>query len=262
MHPILISQWGVTLYSFGLLVGLGFAVGLGWTLWRAKQSQSEHPQQTPEHYMNLLMVVMIASLIGARLLYAIYYPSLFWADPVGVLFARGGLVWYGGVAGGLIAIGLMTWLQRQSFWLTTATIAPAAMAGLALGRLGCFLAGCCYGAMCHLPWAVQYPENHPTHGMLVHPAPLYESFGAVLIAVILSRFPLTFRNRWLISGVFLIGYGLLRFGLEFLRGDRLLWWPEANLSASQLMSLAAGLMGVALLVWHQRQLSSRNLVTG
>jgi phosphatidylglycerol---prolipoprotein diacylglyceryl transferase len=242
-------MWGVTLYSFGLCIGLGIAVGV--LLLRSRCQPTLETSGIPfETAIKAVMLVLVSGFIGARLLHAVYYPALFWANPLQFL-ATGGLVWYGGFFAGLLSLIGFALKQRFPVLLFTDLMAPSVALTLAFGRIGCLLAGCCYGSPCALPWAIQYPLTHATGGLLVHPTPLYESLGAlVLIGVMffgerfhLLKKPLRIGSGWATS-VFLLGYGLLRFFIEGLRGDALL---VGSLSASQWMSLGCALAGIVLL---------------
>lgn len=249
MFPIVGHWWGWTLYSFGLLVSLGVLCGLGWAAWRCRQRDLP-----PLTVLEATAWSLVLAFLLAKVTYWVFFPQMFWADPWGSIIASGGLVWYGGLLG---ALGSLPWLIRSQnlpLWLTLDTLAPPTLLGLAIGRIGCLMAGCCYGAMSRVPWAVHYPHNHPTAGMTVHPSPVYESVGAIVLAALLltaEKHP-TYRPGWLTGGL-LVGYGLLRFVLEYYRGDRLVWLTHWNLSASQVVSLVIVALGVGLFIWLSKR---------
>ena len=123
----------------------------------------------------------------------------------------GGLVFYGGLFGGFFFSVLYSHQKKTNFSHFNFTI-PILVFGHALGRIGCFLAGCCYGSFCELPWAVNI------QGYLRHPVQLYESFFLFILGyILLKRF---LRNKPLII-FYLCSYSLLRFCLEFFRGDEI-----------------------------------------
>lgn len=244
---------------------LGIGVGLLWLAHRLRQRG-----WPVEPTVATVLGLVLAGLVGARLTYFLFFPTLFWANPVQAMLANGGLVWYGGVATvlGLLVV-VRSWLPMPALSLLDA-LAPPAGVGLALGRLGCLLAGCCYGGPCptEWAWAVHYPLTHPMGGVAVHPVPLYESAGALLLSAGLLEWerraskPTTSKptkgtnakhfgpavQPGQVAGAFLLGYSLLRFGLEYWRADRLVWLESLDLSASQVISLAAAVLGAVLLL--------------
>jgi phosphatidylglycerol:prolipoprotein diacylglycerol transferase len=173
-------------------------------------------------------------------------------------FWAGGLTYYGG----LIAATAYAWvfLKREKFpFFKAADMSGFAIAlGLAWGRMGCFLAGCCFGRVCEKPWAAVFPKYSPawdlhlkehritaaaTHPLPVHPTQLYESIGSLLIAV-LAYTVVVPRKRYdgMVFQFFIVAYGVLRFSLEFLREDDR--GGVLGVSTSQWISL--GLVAAAL----------------
>jgi phosphatidylglycerol---prolipoprotein diacylglyceryl transferase len=183
---------------------------------------------------------------------------VFFNDPLGSLLSQGGLVWYGGVIGVLLASLIFARVKKMTMGHFGDIVAPAAALGLAIGRVGCLLAGCCYGAVCDLPWAIQYPHTHETHGLPVHPVPLYETGLMLLVTFWLLKMDKTKPFEGFTLWWFFILASLVRFGLEYLRGDRLVWsleWAQGlNLSASQVVSIGGMVLGAAMLLW----LSAKN----
>lgn len=249
MHPVLFQGFGLTLYSFGLLVALGVASGIYWLLSRCAARGED---ATP--YMQVTFIALLGAFIGARLLFLIYFPELWQTQGLAAVFASGGLVWYGGVAGALLGATLALWkIKPITFWQWLDRLSPSVALGLAFGRLGCLLAGCCYGAACQLPWAIQYPIDHPTHPLWVHPSPLYESLGAFLLAYFLGRLEKNTKQTGRVAAWFFSLAGLLRFLVEMSRGDTLSL--ALGLSVSQwgsLLMLAFGLF----LFWKSRYASA------
>ena len=138
-------------------------------------------------------------------------------------------------------------------WPTFDTLAPSFALGHVFGRIGCFMTGCCYGQKCDLPWAVQFPENHGTHPDHIHPTQIYESLLNLALYGILAWI---FRNRKFngqVIACYLIGYAILRFGVEFLRADGRghLWF--GTLTSGQGISLILLASGIVMC----RLLSSR-----
>ncbi len=249
MHPILFSLFGFNFYSFGFCISLGILLG---AVLLTNRTQKALGQQSIAWMIQTLFAVIIIGFIGARVFYCFYYPEKFAEAPIAVLL-QGGLVWYGGLFAGWAGLIALAKQAKQNVLQIMDLVAPSLMVGLGFGRIGCFLSGCCFGSPCHVPWAVSYPVGHLTHGMLVHPTPLYESLGAFALAGLTIGLEKAFpkNHRGVASGVLLFGYGILRFGLEYLRGDKLM---VATLSASQWMSIAGIAMGLGLLIgWSIQQ---------
>lgn len=165
-------------------------------------------------------------------------------------FWHGGLAFYGGL---LFAAPVGLWYahrKKLGVWRVADLTAPFIALGLFFGRLGCFLNGCCFGKQTDLPWAVTFPQRGTPPN--VHPAQLYESFGALVLFGLLYFVVRPRKSRhgevfaWL-----LITYGLLRFGLEFLRADERgsLWL----LSTSQWLGVPVGACGLWLLFRGKRR---------
>jgi phosphatidylglycerol---prolipoprotein diacylglyceryl transferase len=243
VYPILFQCWGFTLPSFGLVLAIAFLSGFFWTLRRARQLG-----ESPDLLMEIYCWVIVAALVGARLFYLLFFPQVFLADPLRVLFNQGGLVWYGGMIGVVCMLLAYTTWRRLNFWKLADIITLPAGLGLAIGRIGCVLAGCCYGAVCHLPWAIHYPLSHVTTGMPVHPVQLYETLSLLVLTVWLNHSDKLAPYRGRTTCLFFICYGLIRFLLEYVRGDRLVWLSQLNLSASQLISL--GFVALGLVIWR------------
>jgi phosphatidylglycerol---prolipoprotein diacylglyceryl transferase len=252
MHPILFQAMGLTFYSYGLMVGLGILAGTALILARLRQ---QVPAALP-YALPWLAVTVLAGLIGARVFYAFYFPAHFLADPMAFLLSSGGMVWYGSLFSGIAALLIQICRARQPLLPVLDAMLPPALLGLALGRIGCFLAGCCYGQPCPTAWyAVHYPATHATQGIGVSPVQLMESGGALgLLGLIIAV------ERWMpalpgqaiagrSTGLFCVGYAVLRFLLETQRGDALLF---STLSASQWMSVFLGGIGTLLLLRSTR----------
>jgi phosphatidylglycerol:prolipoprotein diacylglycerol transferase len=246
MKPVLFVLFGWPVPAFGVMLALAASVSLGWAARRAQQRGLE-----AELFLNSMVGVLLAALLGARLGYFWFFPQRFWAHPLESLLSPGGLVWYTGMLGAMAALMFATKACRVGFWPLASILAVPASLGLALGRLGCLLAGCCYGGPCHLPWAITYPEGHPTHAwglaaVAVHPSPLYESLGALALMAALLWVERRQGPQTNSAALFLVGYGALRCLLECFRGDRLVW--ALGLSASQWIGLGMIALGLGALM--------------
>jgi phosphatidylglycerol:prolipoprotein diacylglycerol transferase len=239
MHPILttLSWHGVSrpLGSYGAMLVLALLVGSGLLLRAAARAGLEQGA----------VISALACAIGAGFAGAYACSTLVLWPQLGSqleALAHPGIVFYGGLAGG--AAGLA--LSARGFGLAAAQLlecsVPALPVAHALGRIGCWLGGCCYGAESRLPWAMRYPGESVTR----HPWPLYECAGLLLLAAVFWRRERFAGRR---APLYLCAYALLRLPLEALRGDRVRGFVLPGVSVSQLLSIVA-LLGA--LAWLRR----------
>jgi phosphatidylglycerol:prolipoprotein diacylglycerol transferase len=284
MHRVLVSSPHIGSYSALLLLGFVF----GW--WMARR-RAKRQGVEPRHVDNLALLVVVTSLFGARLFsWWFYFPPgySFWTA---MTMGGGGMVFYGGLIFGLICLFAYTAVARISLRELFDVFAPSAALGLAFGRVGCFMAGCCWGDLCvdrdvvHLynpqlqyqlctvpaisgarfPLAVTFPreagayEQHSKLGLVsaqatrslpVHPVQLYEAALALALAIYLHR---GFRQRkWPgeIGIKLIVGYAIIRFGIEFLRADNSPVY--FGMTLSQVISLLLAAACVVFLRWNAR----------
>jgi phosphatidylglycerol:prolipoprotein diacylglycerol transferase len=160
---------GLPIHSYGvmLLVAVSSAVALA--AWRARRAGID-----PEMVFSLAFWTFIPGILGARLFYVIEYWDSFLrptaaAPQLGptlgamINVAEGGLVVYGSLGGGMLGLAVFVWKRRLPALALCDLIAPSMVLGLALGRVGCLMNGCCFGGPCHLPWAVTFPAGSPPY---------------------------------------------------------------------------------------------------
>ena len=190
-------------YQSLLVTGLVFC-----TFKRLQNHSAGHDFKTG---WNLALILMLGGFIGGRLFHVLYeYPEVYWAAPLRVLkFWEGGFVFFGGV---LLALPIaLVYLRqaKQSFWTWADFYAPVVALGYALGRFGCFLAGCCYGTFCDAPWAIE--QRHPTQ--------LYAMATELALYFYLIRKEKSEPAPGKIFALWLIGHGLGRLFMENFRAD-------------------------------------------
>lgn len=191
------------------------------------------------------MAGAIGGMVGAKVAWAIEHAG---AEPfLDLLFSRGGLSWFGGLAGGLIAGLVLMRRRRLPMVAVLAAATPALAIGHAIGRIGCFLVGDDYGLPSPLPWAVAFPAGLPPTTERVHPTQLYEAIPLVVIALLLVRWRRADVADRLVLGRYLLLAGALRFAIEFLRVHEPFW---GGLAVAHLASLLAMAAGLALLVFR------------
>jgi phosphatidylglycerol:prolipoprotein diacylglycerol transferase len=259
VFPKLIQIGDFFIPTYGLLVALGFLAGL-WVAGRLAQSRGMAPQLITD----LGIYVALAGLLGAKLTMLLYDLPYFLSHP-GEIFTMATLQAGGVFHGGLIlALLVAVWYVRKrklQFLPVADVFAPGIALGHAIGRLGCFAAGCCWGAACDRPWAVTFtnPDAHELVGVPLgvplHPSQLYEaSAEALIFALLYWRFRQGTHAPGHIISLYLVLYPTARFFIEFVRtheqADPFGW----GLSLAQWVALALVSVG-AVLAWRSRKLA-------
>ncbi len=236
MHPILIKVGPVTIHTYGFFVSLGFFIGLLLAVKQAKKEGISHNK-----IIDLGFYILLSAILGSRLFFIILNSSHYIKNPLEIFkIWEGGLVFYGGV---LLAIPIVIlYIKKNSLgiWSTADLFAPSIAIGHALGRLGCFSAGCCYGKTAEsLPWGVVFTDPNclaPTN-IPLHPTQLYESGGEFInfLILLILRKHKSFNGQLFMT--YLLLYSVLRFTVEFFRGDVERGFISGNLSISQGISI-------------------------
>jgi phosphatidylglycerol---prolipoprotein diacylglyceryl transferase len=277
MHPILFEPLHLEWYAALLLLGFFF----GWLLMRTRARAAGID---PGHTDNLVLLLLVTGLVGGRLAARMFYmPSVSFVESFKI-WQGGGLVFYGGfIAGTLTAISYAR-VKRLPLAKFLDVCAPAVLVGLAFGRIGCFMAGCCFGDLCVAApgleptkeyqvrtvatlspefMGVQYPKKsdafrqHSKLGLLnsesarslpVHAVQLYEAVIAFALAIWLHRRKPLFDGEIAIR--LLAGYSVARFVIEFFRADNQpIYW---GMTISQVTSLLLLTVAIVAAVWRAR----------
>ena len=248
MFPKLITIGSFFIPTYGTLVALGFLLALLITVRLAKRAKLP-----AEPVTNLAIYCALAGLAGAKL-FMILFDFNSYLDGSRSLFSMDTLqaagVYQGGFLLALITAVLYMRHNHLPVLATSDVFAPGIAFGQAIGRLGCFAAGCCWGNECHLPWAVTF--NNPEAqtgvplGIPLHPTQLYESLADALIFLVLYRLIAKPRAAGSVLGWYLTLYSTARFGIEFFRYHE--QGLHLGLSLTQWISLATLVAGLALLV--------------
>lgn len=219
MEQVAFRVGGLTIYWYGVLVVAGFVAGL-WTASR----RCVNDRLPGDVIVDMGPWLMLGAIVGARILHVIsYWREDYAGKPVWEIFMvhHGGLVFFGGLVGSSLACIFYTRAKGLPLWKLADALAPSVALGHAFGRIGCLMNGCCYGVATSLPIAVRYPAPHLTEGQGVHPTQIYESLLNLALYGFLAW---KYRRKSFDGQVFvfyLVAYAVIRFNVEFLRGDYL-----------------------------------------
>lgn len=223
-----------------MLVAVGALVGV-WLLRRELRRSG-----LPDSAADVGMAGVFGGLLGAKLLWAFEHSGE--APVMDLLLSRGGLSWFGGFAGGLLAGIWMIRRRRLALMPILAAATPGLVSGHAIGRIGCFLVGDDYGSPSTLPWAVAFPEGLPPTMVPVHPTQLYEAVVLVPILLLILRWRRDRLPDRLVLGRYLLLTGSLRFAIEFVRINERVIGPLTVAHLASLAVIAAGALLISLKV--------------
>jgi phosphatidylglycerol:prolipoprotein diacylglycerol transferase len=244
MHPVLFEVGGITIYSYGMLIALGAIAGVWYMAVRGKREVG----LTFDQANSLFLFIFIAAFVGGKVFLFFEDPSYYLAKPLKLLGGKG-FVFYGSF---LFAIPTMLWFFKKQKLHTFKMLDIMAITTCLVhmfGRIGCFLAGCCYGTETHSMFGVVFtdpacsaePLNTP-----LHPTQLYEAgyIFLVMIFLLFLRDRKTFNGQLFLSYLFL--YAIGRFAIEYFRGDLARGFViDDYLSHSQFIALLIALVVVA-----------------
>lgn len=254
MHPVLFQIGSFPIYTYGVLVALGFLTGLGYARWRAPRMGINR-----ELIWNLGIYAVLVALVTAKLwLIASEWDYYAW-NPRQIFslatFQSGG-TFYGGVLGAIVWIIFYARRHRMPLLRVFDLAAAPVALGHSIGRVGCFVAGCCYGKPTNLPWGVTFTNPIASRiagtplNVSLHPTQLYEATAEFMNFLILVWLGGRQRFEGQIVATFFLLYGVERGTIEFLRGDpgRTLMFHD-TVSVMQIVSVCLILTG-AFLWWR------------
>lgn len=247
MRVILFNLFGYPIRSYGLIVALAVLIGIGVTLYFAKQTG-----KPKEQVLNLSLIAVVGGLVGARLWEVLFFqPGYYLSHPIDIIAIwKGGMSIQGGLIGGVVAAFRYIRRLGWKFWDTADVFAPGLILGQAVGRIACFLNGDACGSPTGSSFGIVYPPEtiaYDQYGNLpLWPAEVWEGQWNLIVFSLL----LILKNRTLPQGFLFLSYVSLysvgRFALEFLRGDSphyLFGW-----TAAQWTSVAAFVVTVIILL--------------
>jgi phosphatidylglycerol:prolipoprotein diacylglycerol transferase len=209
MYPIILQIGPLKVYSYGLMIAIAFLV----CIFLARK-EARHYNLDPDKIYDLSFFVLVSGIIGGRILYVILNLPYYLENPQEIIMLHhGGLVWFG--AFGFALIGGIIFLKKNSLpiFKTLDFLAPYIALGHAIGRIGCFLNGCCYGSPAR--WGIYFP----IHQEKLIPTQLFESVFLVILFFILINFRKNNHKTGLTFSLYVASYSLWRFAIEFLRAD-------------------------------------------
>jgi phosphatidylglycerol---prolipoprotein diacylglyceryl transferase len=254
MYPRLLELGPISIYSYGLLLAAAFLAGLSLASRRARRQGL-----SPERMLDLGIYIIISAVVGGKLLLLLTDVRQYVQHPSELFsLAQSGGVFYGGL---ILAVLVSVWYIRRHhmpLWQTCDVFAPGIALGHAIGRVGCLMAGCCYGRPTSAPWGIVFSDafaasyvGTPLHVHL-HPTQLYESAAELLILFTLlamEKRGRRFAGRTIWAYVLL--YAVSRFFIEFFRGDDR--GVVFGVSTSQFISLILAPLAVGMLIWLSRR---------
>jgi phosphatidylglycerol---prolipoprotein diacylglyceryl transferase len=246
VHPVAFQLGSLTIHWYGVMVALGFLIGLWNASRRALKAGFAH-----EKVLDLGPWLILGGILGGRLLYVIsYWEKDFAGKPLWEIFAvhHGGLVFYGGLIGATLAGILYALARKVPVWRMADLLTPSLALGYAIGRVGCFLNGCCYGRPTDVPWAMRFPTGHETEGQPVHPTQVYESLFSLGLYLALAWFYRRRRFDGQVFAVYLISCAALRSFVEIFRGDYTQYYFGGIVTPAHFVSAGIAAVGL-LLIW-------------
>ncbi|WP_424192364.1 prolipoprotein diacylglyceryl transferase [Ampullimonas aquatilis] len=263
VHPqfdaVAVSLGPLAIRWYGLMYVVGFIAFILLGRLRVKQSHIAAQGWTIEELEDFLFYGVLGVVIGGRLGYVLFYkPSHFLAHPAEIIQVwQGGMAFHGGLLGVLAAMWVFARKRGRTFLQIGDMIAPLVLVGFGMVRLGNFINGELWGRPVippdSLPWAMIFPQAGD--GIARHPSQLYQALlEGVLLLIIMwwysSKPRAVFAKPGAVSGLFLLGYGLQRFLVEFTREpDNFLGLLAMGLSMGQWLSVPMIIGGIGLLIW-------------
>ncbi|HXE43090.1 MAG TPA: prolipoprotein diacylglyceryl transferase [Candidatus Baltobacteraceae bacterium] len=258
MHPIAFHLGPLTIHWYGVMIALAFLFGL-WTA-TARARREKIPA---DKIADVTLWLMVGAIVGARIVYVTtYWREEFAGRPLWEIFAiwQGGLVYYGGLIGAIIAGMIYIRWKKLPLWKTADVLAPSIALGSFFGRTGCLLNGCCFGKPTALPWAIQFPngsapwEQQFDKGLVgahdpslpVHPTEIYDGLLNLALYAFLAWL---FRRKKFdgqIFATYLICYAIIRGFVEIFRGDYTNLHYHFGLTPAQWIGVPIFIAGLAL----------------
>ncbi len=262
MYPILFRLDGFTIYSYGFFLILGIVVS---GILAIQKVRKEGPPIPFERVADLFFYSVLSAVIGSRILFVLINFDLYRENPLRIFkIWEGGLVFYGGLILAVgVSIGYMRW-YRLPIWKLADLFSPSIALGLFFGRIGCFLAGCCYGKEISLPWGVVFtdPNSVARLNVSLHPTQLYDAAKGLALFFFLNWMEKRKAYDGQIFWIFLFLYSIPRFFIEMLRGDPRGFPFQDLLSTSQGIGILLASTSLFMLFYLKKHGSSQKNLAG
>lgn len=215
MRKVLLEIGSIKIYSYGLMIALAIIVG---TIMFCKRGKDK--KYNEDYLLNAVIISVISGLVGGKLLYILVEIKTIIKDPSILLNVGEGFVVYGGIIGGALALAIYSKIKKWNILEVFDLAVPSLAIAQGIGRIGCFLAGCCYGGETDLWIGVEFPADSlaPT-GVLLHPTQLYSSAFDFILVIVLILYSRKKKRSGSVFSLYLILYSIGRFLVEFLRDD-------------------------------------------
>jgi phosphatidylglycerol---prolipoprotein diacylglyceryl transferase len=250
MHPKILDLGPITIHTYGLMLALAFICAI----WIASRNAKKQGIE-PDLVWNLGLVIIFTALVGAKLILFLSDYRYYLENPRAIFALstlRSSGAYYGGLFLALASAIAFVKRKKLPFWTMADLAIPAIALGQAIGRLGCLSAGCCYGKPTSLPWAITFTDRYAYENVGVplntplHPTQIYESIAVFCLFLLLMwRF-----SKKHVPGQILLEYitlySLIRFAIEFFRGDDRGFVLYGLLSTSQFIAIFAFLGSLAV----------------
>lgn len=242
MKNELFSIGPFTVYGYGLMIGIGIVAAYLLVEYLAKKKQLD-----PDPVFGLTIFCVIGGFVGSKLLYTLTRIKDIIADPSVIKDVATGWVVYGGIIGGILTAVIYCRIKKMELLRYLDIALPAVALAQGLGRIGCFLAGCCYGCETDGWLAVTFTNSDfAPNGVPLVPTQLISAGLDFLLFAVLLVLLFKLKAPGQVGGFYLVFYSIGRFILEFFRGD-LIRGSVGTLSTSQFISIITVLAGIVLI---------------
>lgn len=241
MKLILFEIFGIKVYGYGAMIALGIGVAI---LLLNKNSKEKNFNE--DKIFNMTIFTVLGGILGGKLLYIITEFDYILKNPSVIIKEFGnGFVIYGAIIGGGLTLYLYCKINKWNILEILDMVVPGVAIAQGFGRIGCFLAGCCYGMETNLPIGVEFPEESlAPSGVHLHPTQIYSSVFDFILGIFLIYYYKKQSKNGKVAGLYLIIYSVGRFFVEMLRND-----PRGAvgiLSTSQFISIITLILGLVI----------------
>lgn len=243
MHNELFKIGPITVYGYGFMIAIGILAAYLVTVYRAKKQKIDD-----EPIFSIMICAVLFGFLGAKILYMITVLDEIIQNPKQLLDVSDGFVVYGGIISGIIAVLIYCHIKKIHFLSYMDLVLPSVALAQGFGRIGCFLAGCCYGKETHSAFSVTFHDSlYAPNNVPLFPSQLVSSGLNFLNFIVLSLIARKVKKEGYVTAFYLIFYSIGRFIIEFFRGD-LLRGSVGILSTSQFISIFVLAFGILMLI--------------